>query len=558
MEAAGTLERGLAVLRALTAVPAGRAPTDVAPGRALASVSAGRASTGRAPAGRAHPGRMRATDLVRATGLARSTVDRVVATLVHLGYVRADGRDLTPAPRLMELAEAYLTCDGLRDPLAPFAERLAEELDESVSLAVRDGDGVRFIGQFTRRRAMSVAFRVGDLLPADRCAAGLVLLGPPAPWAVDDQLIEPGLIAVAMPVRDAEGRAVCAVSVVSHTSRHTAAGLRDHALPRLRETVAHMEAALATPAPTSTDHPATPDTVAEGAPAPARLASAAPDSTDLPRESQPGRAHALEAPAGPDSAAADLPSDRLAGGRESRNGKEELGAGYLQALARGLAVLMSLGSARGGLSAAGAARATGLPKAAVRRSLEALARLGYATCHDGSRYALLPRVMELGCAALSERGFGEVVRPHLADLVARVGQPASVGVLSGDDVLYVARVPAPGIVSVTITVGSRFPAHATSMGRVLLAARDAADPPSPAVAQAARDGYALVDEELEEGVRSIAVPVCGRGGRVVAAVDVTAHAGRASRADLLRDVLPALTETAARMAADLRHLPASP
>ncbi|MEV4015063.1 IclR family transcriptional regulator C-terminal domain-containing protein [Nonomuraea angiospora] len=491
MEPAGTLERGLAVLRALTADPAGRSRS----------------------------ARVRATDLVRATGLARSTVDRVLATLVHLGHVRAEGRDLLPAPRLMELGEAYLACGGLRDPLAPPAERLAEELDESVSLAVADGDGVRFIGQFTRRRTMSVAFRVGDLLPADRCAAGLALRDPAAPWAEDDQLIEPGLVAVAVPVRDPRGQAVCAVSVVSHTSRHTAASLRDYALPRLRETVAAMEAALAEPA------------------------------------SRPPLAPA--------------PADF------SRAAKDELGSGYLQSLARGLAVLVALGSARGGLSLADAAKATGLPRATVRRSLQVLARLGYVTCDD-SRFAVLPKVMELGYAALSERTFGEVVQPHLADLVARVHESASVGVLSGDDVLYVARVPTVSIMTVNITVGTRFPAYATSMGRVLLAdqpeERLAAIAPEPltrhtitapdrlraAVRQAAEDGYALVDQELEEGVRSIAVPVRGRDGRVVAAVNVATHAGRATRADLLRDVLPALAETAARMSADLRHVPATP
>ncbi|MEV4360710.1 IclR family transcriptional regulator C-terminal domain-containing protein [Nonomuraea sp. NPDC049625] len=491
MEPAGTLERGLAVLRALTADAAGCS----------------------------RPMRVRATDLVRATGLARSTVDRVLATLVHLGYVRAEGRDLLPAPRLMELGEAYLACGGLRDSLAPPAERLAEELDESVSLAVPDGDGVRFIGQFTRRRTMSVAFRVGDLLPADRCAAGLALRDPAAPWAEDDQLIEPGLVAVAVPVRDPRGEAVCAASVVSHTSRHTAASLRDYALPRLRETVAAMEAALTEPAP---------------------------------------RPPLAPAPADP-----------------SRAAKEELGAGYLQSLARGLAVLVALGSARGGLSLADAAKITGLPRATVRRSLQVLARLGYVACAD-SRFAVLPKAMELGYAALSERTFGEVVQPHLADLVARVHESASVGVLSGDDVLYVARVPTVSIMTVNITVGTRFPAYATSMGRVLLAdqpeERLAAIAPEPltrhtitapdrlraAVRQAAEDGYALVDQELEEGVRSIAVPVRGRDGRVVAAVNVATHASRATRADLLRDVLPALAETAAKMSADLRHVPVTP
>ncbi|GAA2891777.1 IclR family transcriptional regulator domain-containing protein [Nonomuraea rubra] len=487
MEAAGTLERGLAVLRALATGP--RRP-------------------------------VRATDLVRATGLARSTVDRVLATLAHLGYVRAEGRDVLPAPRLMELGEAYLAGSGLRDALAPLASRLADELDESVSLAVRDGDGVRFIVQCTRRRTMSVTFRVGDLLPADRCAAGLALLDPATPWAEDDQLIEPGLIAVAMPVRDGEGRAVCAVSVVSHTSRHTVGELRDHCAGALRKTVGEMEAALAAPTP------------------------------------DPARAG-------------------LTGGVDrSRGDKQELGMGFLQSLARGLAVMVALGTARGGLTLADCAKATGLPRATVRRAVQALERLGYAGA-DGARFTLLPRVLELGYAHLSGLTFGEVVQPHLADLVARVRESASVAVLSGDDVVYVARVQTVSLMSINITVGTRFPAYATSMGRVLLAElpgeRLAAIVPrrlSPRtvtskaelralVRQAAEDGYALVDQELEEGVRSIAVPVRDRRGRTVAAVNVATHAGRASNATLLRDVLPALRETAARMEADLAHVHAA-
>ncbi|NUW42018.1 helix-turn-helix domain-containing protein [Nonomuraea rhodomycinica] len=497
MEPAGTLERGLAVLRALTAEPARRT---------------------------------RATDLVHATGLARATVDRVLATYARLDYVRFDGRDLRPAPRLMELGEAYLTGGGLRDPLAPLAERLAEELDESVSLAVLDGDGVRFIAQFTRRRTMSVRFRVGDLLPARRCAAGLVLLDPAAPWAEDDQLVEPGLIAVAVPVRGRDGAPVCAVSVVSHTSRHTASGLREHAMPRLLKTVAEMEAALAAAPAFPAAPPASP--------------AAAPDSP----------------------VAVPVSQDRPVGAAAPE---------ILQSLARGLAVLVALGATPGGSTLAAVARATGLPRATARRSLLTLERLGYASA-DGPRFVLLPRVLELGYAHLSERSFAEVVQPHLADLVARLGHSASVAVLSGDDVLYVARVPTVSIMTVDIRVGTRFPAYATSMGRVLLADRPAegwaalALKPltrrtitSPAafaaaVRRAGEDGYALVDQELEEGVRSIAVPVRGRDGRVAAAVNVATHASRATPDDLLRDVLPALRESAARMEADLRHLPATP
>ncbi|MGR6922000.1 IclR family transcriptional regulator domain-containing protein [[Actinomadura] parvosata] len=530
MEAAGTLERGLAVLRALAADP--RRP-------------------------------VRATDLVRATGLARSTVDRVLATLAHLGYVRAQGRDVLPAPRLMELGEAYLAGGGLRDALAPLAGRLADELDESVSLAVPDGDGVRFIVQRTRRRTMSVTFRVGDLLPASRCAAGLALLDPAAPWAEDDQLIEPGLIAVAMPVRDGAGRAVCAVSVVSHTSRHTVAGLREHCLGALRKTVAEMEATLAGPAP-SPPGTATPATLAPSRPGTATPAKRAP--------SPPGTA-APTAPVAspPGTTGVDL----------SREAKQELGMGFLQSLARGLAVMVALGTAPGGLTLADCAKVTGLPRATVRRAVQTLERLGYAGAADslghagaagGGRFVLLPRVLELGYAGLSGLTIGEVVQPHLADLVARVRESASVAVLSGDDVMYVARVQTVSLMSINITVGTRFPAYATSMGRVLLAElpdeRLAAIEPrrlsprtvtSPTelralLRQAAADGYALVDQELEEGVRSIAVPIRDRTGRTVAALNVATHAGRATNDTLLRDVLPELRKTAARMETDLAHV----
>lgn len=237
-------------------------------------------------------GRMDLSDLVRATGLARSTVDRIAATLARMGYVRLQGHEARLAPRLMELGNAYLASLGLPGRLGPLAERLAEELDESVSLAVPDRDGIRFVHQTTRRRAMSLTFRIGDLLPYERTAAGAVFAttwtdeewaarrgrdasagdtgraahgahgahaddafrqrtarAREAGWAVDDQLMEPGLVAVAMPVRDPQGAVVCAVSVVSHTSRHTARSLGEAVLPRLRETVAAMEAELARPRP---------------------------------------------------------------------------------------------------------------------------------------------------------------------------------------------------------------------------------------------------------------------------------------------------------------------
>ncbi|MDX2876246.1 IclR family transcriptional regulator, partial [Streptomyces ipomoeae] len=233
-------------------------------------------------------GVMSLSGLEKATGLARSTVDRITATLARMGYVRLDGRDAVLAPRLMELGNAYLAALRLPRLLDAYADALADELDESVSLAVGDRDGIRFIHQATRRRAMSLSFRIGDLLPAERTAPGPLFATewdaadwarwrarreadpegrgfPAVPprggayddfeartaqagaqgWALDDQLIEPGLVAVSVPVRDpGTGRVACVANVVSHTSRHTAESLRTALLPRLRATVAEMEREL--------------------------------------------------------------------------------------------------------------------------------------------------------------------------------------------------------------------------------------------------------------------------------------------------------------------------
>ncbi|NGN65640.1 helix-turn-helix domain-containing protein [Streptomyces sp. A7024] len=477
----GPLERGLAVLRALAAAPGGR---------------------------------MAASGLAKETGLARSPVDRIAATLIRLGYVREEVRELVLAPPLLCLGEAYLRSAGIAAALDPLAARLADELDESVSVAVPDGDdAVRFVVQHTRRRALSVSFRVGDVLPADRCAPGPLFAAAQREWAVDDQLIEPGLVAVAVPVRDPEGRTAYALSAVSHTSRHSAEDLREHALEPLRRTAAAMTAALA-----------------------AGGAEAAPEPVTDPT---------------PDA-------------------KRELGPEYLQSLARGLAVLAALGQARGGMTLAAVARATGLSRATVRRSLLSLVELGYVAGDDG-RFAPLPRVLDLGYPLLSALSLDEIARPHLAELVRQVHESASMAVLDGPDIRYVSRVAASRIMSVTITTGTRFPAYATSMGRVLLAGLPAAErlpaglelKPLTAytitdraalgrvIDTVAGDGYAVVDQELEKGLRSVAAPVRGADGSVVAAVNVALHAGRTTEAEARDAVLPALRETAARISADV-------
>ena len=247
------------------------------------------------------------------------------------------------------------------------------------------------------------------------------------------------------------------------------------------------------------------------------------------------------------------------------------GGAFVQSLERGLLVVRAL-SVPEPQALSAVARTTGLSRAAARRFLLTLEQLGYVR-QAGGRFALTPRVLELGYAYLSALTLPELAQPHLERLAAEVQESSSVSILDGDDIVYVARVPTRRIMSVSISVGTRFPAYATSMGRVLLAglpgdeldARLASAEPagltprtitSPAalreeIARVRRQGYALVDEELELGLRSLAAPIRVRGGEVAAAVNLSAHAPRTSVADMKRRMLAPLRETAAAIERDL-------
>ncbi|MBP5938983.1 IclR family transcriptional regulator domain-containing protein [Streptomyces acidiscabies] len=501
--------------------------------------------------------------LERETGLARSTVDRVVGTLARVGYVRLDGRDASLAPRVAELGNAYLSALRLPSLLGAWADQLADELDESVSLAVGDRDGIRFIHQATRRRTLSLSFRIGDLLPAERTAPGALFASEWdeegwAAWrarreadptdsgfvavpdrelgsggggfggadfvrradgagrdgfALDDQLIEPGLVAISVPVRGVGGRIACVASVVSHTSRHPAEGLRDALLPRLREAVAGMEEVLRT---------------------------------------------ASEAVAGPAPAG-------LAGWTGAS--KQELGRGFVESLARGLSVLTAFGEGRDALTLSEVARATGLSRASARRALITFRYLGLVQLGaDPRQFVLTPRVLGLGFPPLSRTNLARIAQPHLEELASRVQEPVSLGVLvEGGEVQYAARVGARHVMSVELGVGARLPAWVTSSGRVLLAdlpsgerelgslraftSRTVTD---AGVLRGVLDevrarGFALVDEELEDGLRSIAVPVRGRDGRALGAVSVSTHVARRSVEECLSVILPELLDVAGRI-----------
>lgn len=250
----------------------------------------------------------------------------------------------------------------------------------------------------------------------------------------------------------------------------------------------------------------------------------------------------------------------------------ERGAHFVQSLERGLMVVRAFSAEQPSMTLSEVARATDLTRAAARRFLLTLVDLGYVRT-DGRDFSLTPRVLELGYAYVASAGLPDVSQPHLEDLSARVHESASVSVLEGDDVLYVARVATSRIMAVSIAVGTRFPAAATSMGRVLLAGHDDVGltsyldrvklPPltrftitetaelRTEVLRVREQGYAIVDQELEEGLRSLAAPIRDGEGRVIAAANVSAHANRSSIEDVRRDLLPALLETTARIEADL-------
>jgi IclR family pca regulon transcriptional regulator len=272
--------------------------------------------------------------------------------------------------------------------------------------------------------------------------------------------------------------------------------------------------------------------------------------------------------------AAPIPEGSRAGGTE---GATERPAAFVQALERGLAVIRAFDGDHPRLTLSDVARQTGLTRAAARRFLHTLVGLGYVRS-DGRLFSLRPRVLELGYAYLSGLSLPEVAQPHMEQLVAQVGESCSISVLDGDDVVYVARVSTKRIMTVAITVGTRFPAYATSMGRVLLAAQPAAtraeylrtvhlepltpftitDPAYLAVTleSVAMQGFALLDQELEEGLRSIAVPIHDRDGSVVAAMNISTSARQRTPAAIRSDLLPPLQAAAREIELDLRHRPA--
>ena len=247
------------------------------------------------------------------------------------------------------------------------------------------------------------------------------------------------------------------------------------------------------------------------------------------------------------------------------------GPDFVEALARGLDVLACFDAHRPAMTLSEIAVATGLARPTARRLLLTLAELGYVRVRDNA-FTLTPKVLSLGMAYVSSLGLWDLARPHLEALVARTGESSSMAQLDGSDIVYVARVAVPKIIALRVDIGTRFPAPRTSQGKVLLAALSEDEvaaalaepsrsglPPAPErpladlhreLIRVRAQGWALADEELAPGVRSVAAPVRDGSGRVRAAMNVTVHAAETSTEHLLAVHLPRLLETASRISGD--------
>jgi IclR family pca regulon transcriptional regulator len=254
---------------------------------------------------------------------------------------------------------------------------------------------------------------------------------------------------------------------------------------------------------------------------------------------------------------------------------------FIEAIARGLDVIRAFGPGQPVMSLAGVAAASGLPRPTARRILLTLEQLGYVRqagvapgqqVPSSSGYELTPRVLDLGMSYVLSRGLWEIARPHMEALVARTRESTSIAQLDGSDIVYVARVAVPKIVTLSVTIGTRFPAMQTSLGKVLLSALPAADaervlaepsrsgitPPwqpdaaerAAALREVRARGWALSDEQLAPGIRSVAVPLRDGDGRVIAALNVNSHAAETPLDVLIGKHLPLLLQAAGSISAD--------
>ncbi|WP_406428432.1 IclR family transcriptional regulator C-terminal domain-containing protein [Streptomyces sp. NBC_00147] len=244
---------------------------------------------------------------------------------------------------------------------------------------------------------------------------------------------------------------------------------------------------------------------------------------------------------------------------------------FVEALARGLDVLRCFGPERPAMTLSEVASAAALARPTARRLLITLEQLGYVHADQG-RFRLTPRVLELGMAYIGAAHVWDLTAPHLRALVTQTGESCSIAQLDGSDIVYVARAAVPRLVTLSVTIGTRFPAVQTSLGKVLLASlgpdeldKTLAEPGrsgitprrcpqreelDAALREVRAQGWAATDQELALGIRSVAAAVRDGQGRVVAAVNVNAHAAETSMGVLLEEHLPRLLRTAGAIGAD--------
>lgn len=249
---------------------------------------------------------------------------------------------------------------------------------------------------------------------------------------------------------------------------------------------------------------------------------------------------------------------------------------FVEALAKGIAILESFDATHPEMTLSEVARRVGLSPAAARRSLITLSSLGYVGQKD-KRFHLKPKIMALGSAFYFSARIDELLQPDLRDLVAKFGDASSVGTLDGGDVIYVAHYSVQRARRAAAIVGARYPAYATSMGRVLLAGLpddklDAyfadfsavpltsktctdAEQLRAAIMEVRRDGYATTVDQLDYGITALAVPIRDPDGNTIAALNTSGYTGMVTPGLLVEDRLPALRETASHIAHEIVRYP---
>jgi IclR family pca regulon transcriptional regulator len=271
-------------------------------------------------------------------------------------------------------------------------------------------------------------------------------------------------------------------------------------------------------------------------------------------------------PSPPDAALVRAPETAVVAGADAS--AERPGDSFVQSFARGLAVIRAFNAQRPVQTLTEVAAATGLTRAGARRILLTLLTLGYVEA-DGRQFRLTPKILDLGFAYLTSMPFWNLAEPVMEELAASIHESCSMAVLDRADIVYVLRVPTHQIITINLSIGSRLPAFCTSMGRVLLAALDepaleraldispltALTPRTvtdreelkTVIAQVRRQGWAIVDQELEAGLISLSAPVRNRQGRVIAAMNISGNAQRNSARQMVKLFLEPLQQAAERV-----------